>query len=102
MLLANPERRLIDTRQGGKPATLLAVATGLDPNVVRAVVVNITVVPQGAAGYCSINGVTSFNNFPQAEPRDAEKTLKLNADGTVSLGASTPVHWIVDLVGEYH
>lgn len=102
MHLTNPPRRLIDTRQGGKSAsTLLACQTGLDPTVVKAVRVNITVVPQGVAGFCSNDGATSYCQFGQGAPADHEKAFALNSDGTISLGASTPVHWIIDLVEEY-
>lgn len=102
MLAADPERRLIDTRLKGGPSTLFAVPTGLDPKVVRAVDATVTVIPQGKSGFMSVTPGTSFLNYGNTDPIANTRMFKLNADGTISIGASTTVHVIVDLVGEYH
>lgn len=104
MHLVNPARRLYDTRNQGtkKATTLVACPTGLDPGVVKAVRVNITIVPQGIAGWCQPDGATSYCQFTASTNTDHEKAFPLNPDGSISLGATTPVHWIIDLVEEYH
>jgi len=103
MHMSEPERRLIDTRQSGnkQPTILLAVQTGL-AGVAKAVDVTVTAIPQGISGYMSVNGQTSFNNFGQAEPSSFGRSFKVEPDGSILMGSSTPIHIVVDLVAEYH
>lgn len=93
------ERRLFDSRALG-PATLFAVQTGLAGQAI-AVEVTVTVIPQGTPGWLSINPDTSFAPFGPDQAVSTTRPFVVQADGHILLGATTPVHILVDLVASH-
>ena len=106
--------RLLDTRSShpiGAAANLAVRATskaGVPRDGVAAVVLNVTALPTGTAGYLaggatSNTHTSSISNYPRTGGIANEIVLPVSSNGTVDLfnGGAGPVDVVADVVGYY-
>ena len=104
---AGEASRVLDTRDGQKPAAQRAVRVGPLAPGASAVVVNITTTEADAPGFlvAHASGVaaaelrTANGNFETGAASGMLSIVPLGADGTIEVVASARTHIVVDLVG---
>lgn len=110
-----PPKRLMDTRErlgsarftSGASANLAVVTAGGAPAGAVAVVLNVTVTGTSGPGFLTVwptgraRPVTSNLNYTAGQTRANQVTVKVGANGAVSLFAQTATDVVVDIMGWY-